>query len=61
MKKQFLAAASTAVVLAATQALAAPCLTTPGDAVGNAAFGATVQTFIDLGIDPNTTGIETAG
>ncbi len=39
-------------------AQAAPCLTNPTDTVGNAAFSATVQSFIDLGIDPNTTCIE---
>jgi hypothetical protein len=37
---------------------AATCLTTPTDTVGNPIFGATVQTFINLGIDPTTTCIE---
>ena len=37
---------------------AAPCLLNPTDQVGNAAFGATVQTFINLGINPATTCIE---
>ena len=39
-------------------AQAAPCLTTAASTVGNPAFGATVQTFINLGINPNTTCIE---
>ena len=39
-------------------ALAGPCLTTASDTVGNPVFGATVGTFIGLGIDPNTTCIE---
>lgn len=34
------------------------CLVSPATAVGNPVFGATVQTFIDLGIDPATTCIE---
>jgi hypothetical protein len=38
----------------------AACLTNPGDSVGAPVFGATVQTFIDLGINPNTTCIENA-
>jgi hypothetical protein len=42
-----------------TSAFAA-CLTTPTDQVGNVQFGATVQTFINLGINPNTTCIENA-
>jgi hypothetical protein len=37
---------------------AAPCLTNGADQVGNPVFGATVQTFINLGINPNTTCIE---
>ena len=45
-----------AVVLGAASftasAVAAPCLSTPTDAVGAPVFGATVQTFIDLGITP---------
>jgi hypothetical protein len=40
------------------QVFGAPCLTNAGDVVGNAAFGATVQTFINLGINPNNTCIE---
>jgi hypothetical protein len=36
---------------------AAPCLTTPSDPPGGVQ-GATVQTFIDLGVDPNVTCIE---
>jgi hypothetical protein len=37
---------------------AAACLTTASDQVGSPVFGATVQTFIDLGINPLTTCIE---
>lgn len=44
----------------ATTTASAACLTTPTDAVGNAVFGATVQTFINLGINPATTCIENA-
>jgi PEP-CTERM motif-containing protein len=40
------------------QALGAPCLTNPSATVGNPIFGATVQTFINLGINPNVTCIE---
>ena len=36
------------------------CLTTPAAPVGNPAFGATVATFIGLGVDPNVTCIENA-
>jgi hypothetical protein len=39
---------------------AAPCLTNPADVVGNPVFGATVQTFINLGINPAVTCIENA-
>jgi hypothetical protein len=39
-------------------ALSAPCLTNPADAVGAPVFGATVNTFIGLGINPNVTCIE---
>jgi hypothetical protein len=35
------------------QAMGAPCLTNPSAQVGNPIFGATVQTFINLGINPN--------
>jgi len=35
-----------------------PCLSTPTDPVGNPIFGATLNTFIGLGIDPGTTCIE---
>ena len=56
-----LAKAARAAVLAvgvSGSAMADPCLTNPGDPVGNIAFGATVGTFIGLGINPNTTCIE---
>ncbi|MBL8481017.1 MAG: PEP-CTERM sorting domain-containing protein [Rhodocyclaceae bacterium] len=36
----------------------AACLTNNADVVGNPVFGATVGTFVGLGIDPNTTCIE---
>ncbi len=36
----------------------AQCLTNPTASVGNPVFAATVQTFINLGINPNTTCIE---
>lgn len=39
-------------------AWADPCLVNGTDAVGNPIFGATVQTFINLGVNPNTTCIE---
>lgn len=47
-----------AVVLSAGQpspSYAGPCLINASDTVGNAAFGATVGTFIGLGINPATT------
>jgi len=48
--------ATLALSVAATNANADPCLTLPGDTVGNPIFGATVATFI--GIDPTVTCIE---
>lgn len=39
-------------------ALALPCLTNGADQVGAATFGATVNTFVGLGVNPNTTCIE---
>jgi len=42
-------------------AIAGPCLTNPADAVGAPVFGATVSTFIGLGINPNVTCIENGG
>ncbi len=49
-----------AAMLAAstTASMAAACLSTPSSTVGNPIFGATVQTFINLGINPATTCIE---
>ena len=41
-----------------SSAQAASCLTTAGDVVGDAVFGATVQTYIDLGINPTVTCLE---
>ncbi len=43
---------------ASGSAVAAPCLTNPTDTVGNPVFGATVQTFLNLGISTATTCIE---
>ncbi|MEO7361972.1 MAG: PEP-CTERM sorting domain-containing protein [Gemmatimonadaceae bacterium] len=43
---------------AMTSTADAQCLTTPSATVGNSIFGATVQTFIGLGINPATTCIE---
>ena len=48
----------TLLALSAASLIAAPCLVNPADAVGNPAFGATVGTFIGLGINPVTTCIE---
>lgn len=57
--KQLIRFSAALVVVAASQAaMAAPCLTNPSDTVGNPVFGATVGTFIGLGINPNTTCIE---
>ncbi|MBI3471741.1 MAG: PEP-CTERM sorting domain-containing protein [Candidatus Solibacter usitatus] len=47
-----------ALSVASTPLLASPCLTAPGAQVGAAAFSATVQTFINLGVNPNQTCIE---
>ncbi len=55
---QAAALALTFTIGLAGTSMAAPCLTTPTDQVGAAAFNATVQTFINLGINPNTTCIE---
>jgi hypothetical protein len=44
----------------ALPAFASTCLTNPSDVVGSPVFGATVQTFINLGINPATTCIENA-
>jgi hypothetical protein len=48
----------TALGAATASVSALPCLTNPTDQVGNAQFGATVSTFIGLGINVNTTCIE---
>lgn len=51
--KSVIQIAITAVVsLTSSGAFAAVALTNPSDPVGNPAFGATVQTFINLGITP---------
>jgi hypothetical protein len=57
-KRIAFSSAVSVALLASTNAMADPCLTTASDQVGNAVFGATVQTFINLGINPNTTCIE---
>lgn len=57
-KRIAFSSAVSVALLASTNAMADPCLTTATDQVGNAVFGATVQTFINLGINPNTTCIE---
>jgi hypothetical protein len=52
-------ALSAATLIAAASTVgAAPCLTNNSDAVGNSIFGATVGTFVGLGIDPTVTCIE---
>ena len=59
--KLFQRAGITAALALATlsgNAAADPCLTNASDTVGNAVFGATVQTFINAGINPATTCIE---
>ncbi len=62
MKRQFklacIAGAAAAALGASTMTSAAPCLTSAADTVGNPIFGATVGTFIGLGIDPTVTCIE---
>ena len=58
IKSRLLVAAAIACTSWGTLALADPCLTTPTDAVGNPVFGATVQTFVNAGINPATTCIE---
>jgi PEP-CTERM motif-containing protein len=47
-----------ALLAGAPLAASAACLVNPADVVGNPIFGATVQTFINLGINPATTCIE---
>jgi len=59
--QHFLSKAAAVITVAAAMsgtAAAAPCLTNPADVVGNPVFGATVGTFIGLGISPATTCIE---
>jgi hypothetical protein len=51
------ALAAGAISLTGTAAFA-QCLTNPGDVVGNPVFGATVGTFIGLGVNPAVTCIE---
>lgn len=47
-----------ALMACMVSASAAPCLTNGTDQVGNPVFAATVNTFVGLGINPNTTCIE---
>jgi hypothetical protein len=59
--KHLLSKAAAAVTVAAAMsgtASAAPCLSNPADVVGNPIFGATVATFVSLGVNPATTCIE---
>jgi hypothetical protein len=51
-------AAAAAALLSSSPALASACLTNPSDTVGNPIFGATVGTFVGLGINPAVTCIE---
>ncbi|MGI0041097.1 MAG: hypothetical protein ACRD94_03935 [Nitrosopumilaceae archaeon] len=53
----FLGLILTTIFTPVLSAYAAPCLTTPTDPPGGV-LGATVQTFIDLGINPSVTCIE---
>ena len=59
-KLLFLPIGTAAFTLSLATTASAACLTNPGDVVGNPVFGASVQTFINLGINPNTTCIENA-
>lgn len=47
-----------AIAATISTAASAACLTNPADPVGNPVFGATVGTFIGLGINPNVTCIQ---
>lgn len=49
-----------ALAMAPQVARATVCEVTPTTVIGDPSFGATVQTFINLGIDPNVTCIENA-
>jgi len=57
-KQVSLAGLMVAALSGVTGTSSAACLVNPTDQVGNAIFGATVQTFINLGINPATTCIE---
>jgi hypothetical protein len=57
MLKRSCIASAMIMALGAANAESA-CLTNPSDVVGAPVFGATVNTFISLGINPNTTCIE---
>lgn len=58
---KIVSSAALAVALGvASSASMAACLTNPTDVVGSPTFGATVGTFVGLGIDPNVTCIENA-
>src|SRR5262245_13632759 len=60
MLKSLRALTAFAVVVGLSGEAVGACLTNPADVVGNPVFGATVQTFINLGINPNVTCIENA-
>ncbi len=58
LKRACIAGSLIASLGAATAAIGGPCLTNNSDTVGNPIFGATVGTFVGLGINPNVTCIE---
>ena len=58
--KRALFASTIALAFGAAETTSAACLTNPSDVVGSPVFGATVSTFIGLGVDPNVTCIENA-
>ena len=58
--KRALFASTVAVAIGAAETTSAACLTNPSDVVGSPVFGATVSTFIGLGVNPSVTCIENA-
>lgn len=58
MKRSIRFVGSLALLAMSQVALASSCLTNPTDNVGNPVFGATVGTFVSLGVNPTTTCIE---
>lgn len=59
-KRAWVRGSMAAVLGVAAVASEAACLTNPAATVGNPIFGATVNTFIGAGIDPNVTCIDNA-